>query len=205
MNSRGACRSPAARAAVVCCRWRTMHLQRIDDVRTTNLHPSLAAPLDVHNLLSHLSFESHPKVRDTRAAWAHPRNTVTCAPCSACAPSRQDAGVASSVAHCPYRDIRHTGFHVRNDFVRYRFPSAPLLGTTTSSPLQMLFVPTRPSRGLLFCGCSVRLSVRLSRFATRCGRTVAISTPRICRKNSNVKTNRAVRFSADKYAEAEAI
>ena len=57
----------------------------------------------------------------------------------------------------------------------------------------------------LFCGCSVRLSVTLSRFATRCGRTVAISTPRICRKNSNVKTNRAVRFSADKYAEAEAI
>ena len=48
-------------------------------------------------------------------------------------------------------------------------------------------------------------SVTLSRFATRCGRTVAISTPRICRKNSNVKTNRAVRFSADKYAEAEAI
>ena len=54
--------------------------------------------------------------------------------------------------------------------------------------------------------CSVACcSVRLSRFATRCGRTVAISTPRICRKNSNVKTNRAVRFSADKYAEAEAI
>ena len=50
-----------------------------------------------------------------------------------------------------------------------------------------------------------RLSVTLSRFATRCGCTVAISTPRICRKNSNVKTNRAVRFSADKYAEAEAI
>ena len=57
----------------------------------------------------------------------------------------------------------------------------------------------------LFRTCSVRLSVTLSRFATRCGRTVAISTPRICRKNSNVKTNRAVRFSADKYAEAEAI
>ena len=70
---------------------------------------------------------------------------------------------------------------------------------------QMLFVPTRPSRPHLFCGCSVRQSVRLSRFATRCGCTVAISTPRICRKNSNVKTNRAVRFSADKYAEAEAI
>ena len=57
----------------------------------------------------------------------------------------------------------------------------------------------------LFCGLLFRLSVTLSRFATRCGRTVAISTPRICRKISNVKTNRAVRFSADKYAEAEAI
>ena len=66
---------------------------------------------------------------------------------------------------------------------------------------QMLFVPTRLSRG-----CSVAVpSVTLSRFATRCGRTVAILTPRICRNNSNVKTNRAVRFSADKYAEAEAI
>ena len=70
---------------------------------------------------------------------------------------------------------------------------------------QMLFVPRRPSRGLLFRGLLFCLSVTLSRFATRCGRTVAISTPRICRKNSNVKTNRAVRFSADKYAEAEAI
>ena len=52
---------------------------------------------------------------------------------------------------------------------------------------------------------SVACSVTLSWFATRCGRTVAISTPRICRKNSNVKTNRAVRFSADKYGGAEAI
>ena len=69
---------------------------------------------------------------------------------------------------------------------------------------QMLFVPTRPSRGL-FCPHLFRLSVTLSRFATRCGRTVAISTPRICRKNSNVKTNRAVRFSADKYDGAEPI
>ena len=61
------------------------------------------------------------------------------------------------------------------------------------------------ARRLLFCGLLFRLSVTLSRFATRCGRTVAISTPRICRKHSNVKTDLAVRFSADKYSEAEAI
>ena len=42
-------------------------------------------------------------------------------------------------------------------------------------------------------------SVRVSRFATRCGRTVAMPSPRFSRKNENLKNRRLVRFFADKY------
>ena len=56
-----------------------------------------------------------------------------------------------------------------------------------------------------FLAAAAVLSVKLSRFATRYGRTVAIWSPRISRKTSNLKNNRLVRFFADKYAGTETI
>ena len=49
------------------------------------------------------------------------------------------------------------------------------------------------------------LSVVISRFATRCGRTVAMPSPRFSRKKSNLKNHRLVRFFADKYDGTEPI
>ena len=63
------------------------------------------------------------------------------------------------------------------------------------------FVLRRASRSwLLF-----RLSVVISRFATRYGRTVAMLSPQFSRKKSNLKIRSLVRFFADKYAVTEPI
>ena len=63
------------------------------------------------------------------------------------------------------------------------------------------FVLSRASRA----ACIYFLSVTLSRFATRCGRTVAMPSPRFSLKNENLKNKRLVRFFADIYDVTEPI
>ena len=84
--------------------------------------------------------------------------------------------------------------------------------TRTSTPNQRRVLPYEYSYRYsvrchkCFCvemcfACS--LFCRNSRFATRYGRTVAMPSPRISRKNENLKILILVRFCADNYIETE--